>query len=53
MLALSEYTFQYDIAATNEKKHGYSNITILENILAFGSVLVVTNFSSDFSEKEL
>lgn len=50
MLALSEYTFQYDMAAMNENKRGCSNITILENTLFLGSVSVVTNFPLDFPE---
>lgn len=50
-VALSEYTFQYDVAAMNEMS-GCSNTPILENTLASGSVLVAPKFPLYFSEKE-
>lgn len=53
MLALSDYTFRYDMPAMNEKKYGCSHIIISEKTLVSRSVLDVTNFSPDFSEKEL
>lgn len=52
VLALSEYTFWYDMSAMNEKKYNCMNVVISEKTLVSRSVLDVTNFSPDFSEKE-